>query len=146
MMQSVANKARQLCTFYLDEHLLGVDVERVREVVGGQRITPVPLAPPVVAGLINLRGQIVTVIHLRQRLGLPDRPAEAAPVQVLVGLRDTTLCLLVDRVGDVVSVPTADYAAAPETLDERMRGLIPGAYTLEDCLLLLLDCERVAQL
>jgi purine-binding chemotaxis protein CheW len=145
-MDSPVDNGRQLCTFVLDGHLIGIDVAIVHEVVRGQRITPVPLAPSVVAGLINLRGQIITAIDLRGRLGLSERPAEELPIQVMVSIQGTTLCLLVDRLGDVVELPKEHPAPAPETLSETMRSLIPAAYPLDGQLLLLLDCERVARL
>ena len=70
---------RQLCTFYLDNHLFGVDAQSVQEVIRYQEMTHVPLTSPSVSGLINLRGQIVTAIDLRKRLGLTDRRKTSCP-------------------------------------------------------------------
>ena len=79
-MSETREEGRQYCTFYLDEFLFGVEVERVQEVIRYQEMTRVPLAPPVISGLINLRGQIVTAIDLRRRLDLPPRAGEAQSI------------------------------------------------------------------
>ena len=103
---------RQYCTFYLDGHYFGVDVLKVQEVIRYQEMTRVPLAPPVVRGLINLRGQIVTAIDLRRRLDLPDRPADQLPVNVVVQTDDGAVSLLVDEIGDVLRGPGDGVRAA----------------------------------
>ena len=92
--------AHQYCTFYADGHYFGLDVLKVQEVIRYQEMTRVPLAPPVVRGLINLRGQIVTAIDLRRRLELTDRPADQLPVNVVVQTDDGAVSLLVDEIGD----------------------------------------------
>ncbi len=104
---------RQYCTFYLDDIFFGVDVAQVQEVVCFQEMTRVPLAPPVVRGLINLRGQIVTALELRRRLELPDRPAGAKPVNVVVRADDVPTSLLVDRIGDVLEVAEEAFERPP---------------------------------
>ena len=101
-----------------------------------------PLAPPVVRGLINLRGQIVTAIDLRRRLDLSDRPADQLPVNVVVHTDDGAVSLLVDEIGDVLEVPEELFERPPETLQGTARELIRGAYKLPDRLLLILDTER----
>ena len=105
-----------------------------------------PLAPPVVRGLINLRGQIVTAIDLRRRLELHDRPADQLPVNVVVHTDDGAVSLLVDEIGDVLEVPEKAFERPPETLQGTARELIRGAYKLEDRLLLILDTERTVNL
>jgi purine-binding chemotaxis protein CheW len=107
---------RQFCTFLLGGHYFGVDVLRVQEVIRHQEMTRVPLAPPVVRGLINLRGQIVTALDLRRRLDLPDRPDDQPPVNVVVQTDDGTVSLLVDEIGDVLLVPEEAFEPPPETL------------------------------
>src|ERR671927_111898 len=107
---------RQYCTFYLDGHYFGLDVLRVQEIIRHQEMTRVPLASPVVRGLINLRGQIVTAIDLRRRLDLPDRPAGQLPVNVVVQTDDGAVSLLVDEIGDVVEVSDRQFEPPPETL------------------------------
>src|SRR3954464_4816791 len=99
----------QYCTFYLDGHYFGLDVLKVQEIIRYQEMTRVPLAPPVVRGLINLRGQIVTAIDLRRRLELAERPADHLPVNVVVHTEDGAVSLLVDEIGDVLEVPEAAF-------------------------------------
>src|SRR6516164_1516578 len=133
---------QQYCTFYVAGHYFGLDVRRVQEVIRFQEMTRVPLAPPVVRGLINLRGQIVTAIDLRRRMDLPDRHAEELPVNVVVQTDDGAVSLLVDEIGDVLEVPEKLFERPPETLKAMARQLIRGAYKLKDRLLLILDAER----
>ena len=132
----------QLATFWLDGDLYGVEVEHVQEVLRSQSITRVPLAPPAVAGLINLRGQVVTAIELRERLGRPARPAGTEAVVIVVRLHGEAVSLLVDSIADVVDVDVADFEAPPDTLDGAARDLIRGAYKLAGQLLLALDVNR----
>ena len=134
---------RQLCTFRLDGHWFGIDVRQVQEVIRNQRMTRVPLAPPVVRGLINLRGQIVTALDLRRRLDLPDRPADRVPVNVVVTTNDGAVSLLVDEIGDVLAVAERDHEGPPESLRGPARALIRGAYKLPAWLLLELDLDRL---
>lgn len=136
----------QYCTFYLDRFYFGLDVLKVQEIIRSQPMTRVPLAPSVVRGLINLRGQIVTAIDLRRRLELPDRPDDQMPVNVVVQTDDGAVSLLVDEIGDVLEVPETLFERPPENLTGIARELIRGAYKLEDCLLLILDIERAVGL
>ena len=132
----------QLATFWLDGDLFGVEVEHVQEVLRSQSITRVPLAPPAVAGLINLRGQVVTAIELRERLGRAPRPEGEEPVVIVVRLHGEAVSLLVDAIADVVDVDPADFEAPPDTLDGQARELIRGAYKLHGQLLLALDVQK----
>ena len=132
----------QFCTFYVDGLFLGIDVLRVQEVIRFQEMTRVPLASPVVTGLINLRGQIVTAIDLRRRLALSDRPADTFPMNVVIRTDDGAVSLLVDEIGDVLEIDPADYEAPPETLTGVAREQIRGIYKLKDRLLLVLDAEQ----
>jgi purine-binding chemotaxis protein CheW len=134
---------RQFCTFQLADLYLGIEVERVQEVLRYQGMTRVPTASPVVEGLINLRGQIVTAIDLRRRLGLPERPADDRPMNVVVRTEDGIVSLLVDEIGDVLEVDEQTYEAAPATLRGPARELIRGVHKLTRRLLLLLDVEQV---
>jgi purine-binding chemotaxis protein CheW len=94
-----------------------------------------------VSGLINLRGQIVTAIDLRERLGLARRPAEKLPMNVVVRSDDGAVSMLVDEIGDVQEVDGDTFEPAPHTLRGEARKLIRGAYKLKDRLLLVLDTE-----
>lgn len=133
---------RQLCTFALGDLLFGVDVKNVQEVIRYQEMTTVPLAPSTIRGLINLRGQIVTAIEMRARLGLPEREG-ALPMNVVVRTGDGVVSLLVDEIGDVLEVEERCFERPPETMGGTFRELVSGVYKLDRHLLLLLDVERI---
>jgi purine-binding chemotaxis protein CheW len=137
---------RQYCTFYAGDMYFGIWVREVQEVLQYQDMVRVPLASPVVRGLINLRGQIVTAIDLRRRLELPDRTDDMAPMNVVVRTDDGAVSLLVDQIGDVVEVDESTFEAAPENLRGRARELIEGVYKLEGQLLLILDPHKAIDL
>ena len=136
----------QYCTFTLDGHLFGVPVSSVQEVLRAQALTSVPLAPSEVAGLLNLRGQIVTAVDLRARLGLPPRPAGEGFMNVVVRDAGELFSLLADSVGDVVEVETVRLEPTPATLDERWKGCCDGVVRLPRGLLAVLDVERLLRL
>src|SRR5262245_46354614 len=98
-------------------------------------MTRVPLAHPVVRGLMNLRGQIVTALDLRRRLELPERPDDESPVNVVVQADDGAVSLLVDEIGDVLEASDDQFERPPETLRGVARELIRGTYKLPDRLL-----------
>ena len=134
--------AQQFCTFFLDGHFFGTPVPKVQEVIQYQEMTRVPLAPDVVGGMINLRGQIVSAIDLRKRLGLPDRPAGQLPMNVVVRTSEGAVSLLVDEIGDVIEVEEDMLEGPPETLQGFAREVVEGVYKLPGRLLLVLDTER----
>lgn len=139
----------QAATFMVSDLLLGIDVRDVQEILRPQAMTPVPLAPGVVEGLINLRGQIVTALDLRDRIGLPPRGAEERasrrPMNVVVRTGENATSLLVDGVGDVVEVEEQSLEAPPDNLPPATRELVKGIHKLDERLLLVLDLERVLQ-
>jgi len=137
---------QQYCTFTVDGLLVGIEVSRVQEIIRYQVTTPVPLAHPVVRGLINLRGQIVTALDLRQRLELPARHPDTLPTNVVVLTADGVVSFLVDEIGDVVEVDETTFETPPETLRGIARDLILGAHKLDARLLMVLDAERAANL
>ncbi len=139
-------ETRQFCTFFLQNYFFGINVQQVQEVFRYHEQTRVPLAPKVVSGLINLRGQIVTVIDLRRRLELDERSDAQPPMNVVVRHGDSVVNLLVDEIGDVVDVADDLFEPPPETLEGVARELIMGAYKLEDRLLLILDTEKAVDL
>ncbi len=142
----LAQTSGQFSTFFVADLFFGVDVLRVQEVLRFQQMTRVPQAPEVVEGLINLRGHIVTAIDMRRRLGLPPRPGDQTPMNMVVRTDDGAVSLLVDEIGDVVDVDAAAYEQPPENLDPVARELIRGVYKLKDRLLLVLDAERTTEL
>ena len=137
------NESHQYCTFFLGERYYGLDVLRVQEIVRHQTLTRVPLAPPMVRGLINLRGQIVTAIDLRRRLDLPDRDDGLESVNVVLQTEEGAVSLLVDEIGDVLEVTDEQFESPPPTLQGADRDLITGAYKLADQLLVILDPDRI---
>jgi purine-binding chemotaxis protein CheW len=134
---------RQVCTFELDGRLFGVDVQQAQEIITDQPVTPVPLAAHLVRGLMNLRGQIITSIDLRECLGLTARPENSRMVNLIVQHAGEPVSFLVDRMGDVISVDESMFAPSPETLDPAAIELIRGACKLSDRLLLILDVGRI---
>ncbi len=134
------------CTFYLDRLFLGIDVLKVQEILLYQEMTPVPLAHPVISGLINLRGQVVTAMDLRLRLGLTERDPEQLPMNVIVQTKGDTVSLLVDEIGDVVEVQDSAFEPPPETIKGAIRELIDGVYKLDGQLLLVVDAEKTMDL
>jgi purine-binding chemotaxis protein CheW len=137
---------KQFSTFLVDRLLFGVAVEKVQEVIRYQEMTRVPLAPPVVKGLINLRGQIVTAIDLRRRLGLRERPASDLPMNVVIRHSDGAVSFLVDEIGDVLEVEEKSFELAPGTVAPHARELIQGVYKLKNTILIVLDTEKVLNL
>jgi purine-binding chemotaxis protein CheW len=134
-----------LATFNIGEHLCAVPAAQVQEVLMGQPRTPAPGAPAAIAGLINLRGQVVTALDLRLRMGvdLTGREDQDASMSVVVTSSDEIWSLLVDKIGDVIEVNDDQFELPPDTLTGHMRELIKGAYKLEGQLLLVLDVVRV---
>jgi len=137
--------SQQFCTFFLEGYLFGVRVPQVQEVIRFQPMTPVPLAPPAVQGMINLRGQIVLAIDLRQRLSLGPRPPGDLPMNVVVKTDHGTISLLVDEIGDVIEVEQSSFESPPETLRGSVRATILGVYKLEGRLLHVLDKDKACQ-
>jgi purine-binding chemotaxis protein CheW len=126
----------------LQDLFFGVEVEKVQEVIRYQEMTRIPLAPEVIAGLINLRGQIVTAIDLRRQLELDCRNGEDLPMNVVIRREEGPISLLVDEIGDVVEVEEDSFESPPDTLDSRHKDFLRGVYKLKHKLLLLLDTER----
>lgn len=137
--------AEEFCTFEVGAHLVGIETRRIQEILRPQPLTPVPLAPEGVRGLMSLRGQIVVVIDLRTRLGVVGREAVESAFNVLVRMPEGPVSLLVDRVCDVVEVGPESFEDVPDTLQSSARQLLRGAYRLERKLLLALDCESAVK-
>lgn len=136
----------QFCTFYLDKLLFGVELKGVQEVMRALEMTRVPLAPAVVKGLINLRGQIVTAVDLRRRLELQPAPPDTQAMNVVVRSEDGAVSLLVDEIGDVVEVDETSFETPPETLRGSVRNVILGVHKLNERLMHVLDIEKACQM
>jgi purine-binding chemotaxis protein CheW len=137
---------RQFATFFMKDLFFGIEVQKVQEVLRAQEMTRVPLAPGVLRGLINLRGQIVAAIDMRERLALPKRTSEQEPMNMIVRAEDGAVSLLVDEIGDVIHVSAAAFEPVPETMAGNLKQLVAGVYKLDGRLLLVLDTERTLQL
>jgi purine-binding chemotaxis protein CheW len=132
----------QLATFSITSLYFGVEVQRVQEVLRYQEMTPVPLAPPEISGLINLRGQIITAIDLRKRLRIDELRKDSLPMNVIVRTPEGPVSLLVDSIGDVIEVGEDVFEETPDMLPQETRTVINGLYKLSDKLLLLLNVDR----
>lgn len=143
--RSSVRAGAQYATFFVDGLFFGVDVLEVQEILREQTMTPVPLAPAEVVGLINLRGQIVTALDMRRRLGLAPRPSETAAMNVVIHTGGGAVSLLVDEIGDVIETGAAALEPPPENLSPLTRDLIAGIFQLEERLLLLLDVDKTVQ-
>jgi purine-binding chemotaxis protein CheW len=133
----------QLSTFHVGKYLFGVDVALVQEIVRLRYMTPVPLASQDVAGLINLRGEVLTAIDLRSRLGLRPSTDQKERVNVVIRLEEEPMSLLVDEIDGVVELSGIPFEQTPSTVDDQVRDLLLGAYTLPDKLLLALNVESI---
>jgi len=143
--ESSVDRNRQYCTFQVEDLCFGIEVRQVQEVLRYLELTCVPLAPDVIEGLINLRGQIVTAVDMRRRLGLPKRIGGDAPMNIVVRSEEGAVSLLVDEIGDVLDVTADTYEHVPENIPKEQREMIEGVYKLEGRLLLVLNTERVLQ-
>ena len=159
---TTARRTQQLCTFRLAGLYFGVPANTVQEMIRTSSHTRVPLVSPVIHGLVNLRGEIVTTIDLRHRLGFPpaDRgqhiddddntagsdSSDSGPIvatNVVIRTGDTAVSLVVDAIGDVITVDNASFEAVPTTLNEQCRAVVDGIYQLDDELLLTIDLDRL---
>jgi purine-binding chemotaxis protein CheW len=134
---------RQYCTFLVAGLLCGIDAERVQEVLRDQPFTPVPLAPPSVLGLLNLRGNIVTAIDARCRLGMGHAPEGSGRTHMIVRSADETVSLVVDTEKEILDVDPARFETTPDTVPESLSRMLAGVYQLDGYLLAILDSDRV---
>lgn len=139
-------QTKQLSTFYVGDYYFGVEVSMVQEVIRHQDMTRVPLAPAVVIGLINLRGQIVTAIDLRKRLKLDARETDRLPMNVVIRDDEQAVSLLVDDISDVLTVSSDDFSEPPNNLAGIGKHLIHGVYQLTNGLLLELDVQKTIRI
>jgi len=131
-------------TMFIEGQMFGIPVLIVQDVLGPQKITRIPLAPPEVSGSLNLRGRIVTAIDVRTRLQLPQRAPDAgAGMSVVVDMKGELYSLRVDQVGEVLSLASARFERNPPTLDPLWREFSTGIYRLDGKLLVVLDVPRL---
>ena len=134
---------REFVTATIGSQLCGIPVLKVQDVLGPQRITPIPLAPVEVAGSLNLRGRIVTAIDLRTRLGLTLRADDKNEMSIVVEHRGELYSLMIDAVGEVLQMSASNFERNPATLDPVWRGFSEGVYRLTEGLLVVLDVDTL---
>jgi purine-binding chemotaxis protein CheW len=133
-------------TFTLAGQIFGLPIERVQEVFRPSRITRVPLAGTQIAGVLNLRGRIVTAIDMRSRLELPARSEGTAQMAIGIELGAESFGLLVDTLGEVFKLPDSECEPNPVNLDRKLARVSAGVYRLDEQLLVILDVNRVLDL
>jgi purine-binding chemotaxis protein CheW len=142
-MNIVSADARQYATFRVANLFFGIEVLKVQELIRRQEMSPVPLAPQAIEGLINLRGQIVIAIDTRRSLGLPPADGDDLRVNIVIRSADAVISLLVDEICDVIDIPFNAYAPVPENMPLEQRQLIECVYHVKNGLMLVLDTNRV---
>jgi purine-binding chemotaxis protein CheW len=139
--EKAAATLMETCTVRVGTTTFGMPITYILEIVGAARPQPVPLAPAFVGGLVHYRGDVLTTVSLRQLLDLP--PKEGRQDLLVLESAGGIFGLLVDSVGEVLTVSSADHESNPSILDERRRALLAGAYKLKDSLLVMLDPEQL---
>lgn len=137
-------KWRQFSTFFIADRLYGIEVTKVQEIVKPMEMTEVPLAPPHISGLINLRGQVATAIGIRQLFGSPEG-ADANLMNVVCNMDSHLISLQVDKIGDVMEVDEAAFEPTPQTVPENTRRFLDGVYKTGEKLLSIIDIEKIAK-
>jgi len=143
---SDGGKLCEYVTFTTADQLFGLPIECVQDVFKPNSITRVPLAGAEIAGVLNLRGRIVTAIELRSRLGLGARESGFLPMAIGIEAKGESFGLLVDVVGEVLKLPEAEREPNPINLDRNLSRLAGGVYRLDGQLLVVLDIDRVLDL
>jgi purine-binding chemotaxis protein CheW len=133
-------------TAVIGSQLFGLAISRVQDVFMPERLTRVPLSSSEIAGVLNLRGRIVTVVNMRARLGLPKATDRKPPMAVGVDLRGESYGLLIDQIGEVLRLPEENRDANPVNLDPRMAKLAGGVHRLDGQLMVVLDVDRVLEI
>lgn len=139
-------KLTEYVTFSAAGQLFGLPIECVQDVFKPSHMTPVPLAGPEIAGVLNLRGRIVTAIHLCSRLDLPSRTDAAAAMAIGIESGAESFGLLVDAVGEVLKLPDAEREPNPINIDRKLQRVSAGVFRLDGQLLVVLDVDRVLDL
>ncbi len=138
------DQSKDFLTIMIAEQRFGIPVLQIEDVLGEQSVTNIPLAPPEVAGSLNLRGRVVTAIDVRRRLGMdPCKDGEATGMSVVVEHDNELYSLIIDRVGDVLTLKEDMFENNPPTLDSVWREISGGIFRLEEELLVVLDVPKL---
>jgi purine-binding chemotaxis protein CheW len=141
--ETTAELTTEYVTVTIGDHMFGLPIFRVQDVFVPDRLTRVPLAPPEVAGVLNLRGRVVTAIDMRSRLDLGVRAKDAPVMAIGIEMKGESYGLLVDAVGEVMALRNSACEAKPANLDPRLSRVAAGVYRLEGQLMVVLDVDRV---
>lgn len=136
-------KAREFLTIFINGQMFGIPILQVQDVLGQLKVAKIPLAPPSIAGALNLRGRIVTAINVRECLGLAPLANDKDIMSVVVENDGELYSLIIDQVGDVLSLNDSDYENTPATLDPAWRSVSLGIYRLDHKLLVVLDVPKL---
>lgn len=140
---TVSHAQQEFVTMRIGEQLFGISVLAVRDVMRYQPIAPIPLAPQVIAGSLNLRGRIVTAFNMRCRLGMPPYPQHDTVMKVVVDVNHELFALMVDAVGDVLSLTMNRFEKVPANMDPIWRSVAAGVFKLDKELLVILDVTNL---
>ena len=132
-------------TMWVDKQMFGIEVKNVRDVLRQQKVTPIPLAPAQVAGSLNLRGRIVTVIDMRKRLQLPKKDG-AANTFVVIDLKGELYSLMIDNVGEVLTIGSESIEKTPANMSAAWKDISTGIFKLENELLVLVDVQTLLKI
>ena len=144
--QAVDVDVTEFVTTYIGDQLFGLPIERVQDVFMPDRLTRVPLAMRDIAGVLNLRGRIVTAVDMRERLGLEKRDRSKIPMAVGVEYRGESYGLLIDSIGEVLKLADDSREVNPVNLDPRMAKMAGGVHRLDGQLMVVLDVDRVLEI
>ncbi|KAB8029780.1 chemotaxis protein CheW [Fluviispira multicolorata] len=133
---------KQFSAFYLDNRLYGIEVSRVQEVVRSMTMTPIPLAPDYVRGLINLRGQVATAIGLRELFGFHEQLPDEF-INIVCKIDGMLISFQVDEIGDVIEVSEEDFEQTPQTISDNIRRYMIGVYKISNSLLSAIDVDNI---
>jgi purine-binding chemotaxis protein CheW len=145
-IQSVEGAVTEYVTTMIGGQLFGMPISRVQDVFMPERLTRVPLSSGDVAGVLNLRGRIVTAIDMRARLGLPKNDDGKPPMAVGVDLRGESYGLLIDSIGEVLKLADDSREVNPVNLDPRLTRMASGVHRLEGQLMVVLDVDRILEI
>lgn len=137
------SQQEQACTFYLEDRMYALDVQEVQEVTKSLPITPIPLAPSYVKGLINLRGQIAVSIDLREMFGLPKMEVNEFTNNIVCRTDGILMAFPVDRVGEVVYNDYNNFESTPETVTPKIAQFMKGVFKSQHDILSMLDIETI---